>query len=232
MRYALVACLVAAAPALAQELDLSITDPLEIAAQCGGDAGAGQILFHGCAACHDIGPEAEHGPGPHLQELFGRTAGRIDGWDFGPELVAAGGNGMIWERETLHALLADPVPMMGGTPHPVIAGEQDRNDLLTYLRTNTQPPPPAIGEVEIPEAVLAMEGDIAYGEYLASECAGCHVSGGSTLPDIAGRRAEDFITLMYEYKMRARDNETMRIVASRLGDEEIAALAAYFEGAD
>lgn len=232
MRHACFAALLAAVPATAQELDLSITDPLEIAAQCGGDAGVGQILFHDCAACHEIGPEAGHGPGPHLQQLFGRTAGRIEGWAFGPALVAAGDRGMIWERQTLHGLLADPAAVMGDIPHPVLPDEQDRNDLLTYLRTNTQPPPPAPEDVEVPEAVLAMEGDLAYGEYLASECAGCHVAGGSTLPDIAGRRAEDFIAIMYQYKLRARENETMRLVAGRLGDEEIAALAAWFERAE
>lgn len=218
-------------PVVAQELDLTITDPAEIAAQCGGDAVAGRALFENCSACHQIGVAAEHGTGPHLQEMFGRTIASLEGFDYSEFLLQAGAEGEIWERETLHAYLSDPSGMFPGydIAHPVIAAEQDRNDLLTFLRTHTLPPPPAIGEVEVPEAVLAMEGDLAYGEFLSFECAGCHQ--GSWAEDgsgINGWPRDAMITILFEYRARARTNSEMQLAAARLSDEEIVALADYY----
>lgn len=216
----------------AQELDLTITDPDEIAAQCGGDAVAGREMFASCSACHEIGSEARHRDGPLLQEMFGRTIGSLDGFDYSPALLQAGSEGLIWERETLHAYLSDPQSLFPeyDKVHPVIAAEQDRNDLLTYLRTNTLPPPPAIGEVEVPEAVLAMEGDLGYGEYLSFECAGCHQGawdeGGS---GIDGWPRDAMITILFEYRARARSNQAMQLAVSRLTDEEVVSLAAYYD---
>ena len=218
-------------PGSAQELDLSITDPAEIAAQCGGDAVAGREMFENCTACHQIGEDAANGAGPHLQEMFGRTIGSLDGFDYSELLLQAGSEGEIWERETLHAYLSDPEAMFPGydIAHPVIAAEQDRNDLLTFLRTHTLPPPPAIGEVEVPDEVLAMDGDLAYGEFLSFECAGCHQgawdAGGT---GIEGWPRDGMITILFEYRARARSNAQMQLAVTRLTDEEIVSLADYY----
>ena len=69
-----------------------------------------------------------------------------------------------------------------------------------------------------------------FGEYLASECTACHKasSGGSNIPVIAGRPVKDFIIALYSYKLKTRRSQVMEMVADRLSDEEIAALAAYF----
>jgi cytochrome c len=191
---------------VAQELDLTITDPAEIAAQCGGDAVAGR-------------------------EMFGRKIASLEGFDYSEFLLQAGAEGEIWERETLHAYLSDPSGMFPGydIAHPVIAAEQDRNDLLTFLRTHTLPPPPAIGEVEVPEAVLAMEGDLAYGEFLSFECAGCHQGAWDEEGSgINGWPREAMITILFEYRVRARPNAQMQLAVARLSDEEIVSLADYF----
>lgn len=218
-------------PAQAQELDLTITDPDEIAAQCGGDAVAGRELFDNCTACHQIGVDAEHTTGPHLQEMFGRTIASVEGFDYSDLLLQAGAQGTIWERETLHAYLSDPLSLFPGyaVEHPVVAAQQDRNDLLTFLRTHTLPPPPAIGEVEVPEAVLAVEGDLAYGEFLSFECAGCHQgawdAGGT---GVNGWPRDGMITILFEYRARARTNAQMQLAVARMSDEEIVSLAEFF----
>ena len=74
-----------------------------------------------------------------------------------------------------------------------------------------------------------LKGD-KFGEYLASECTACHKasSGGSNIPVIAGRPVKDFIIALYSYKLKTRRSQVMEMVADRLSDEEIAALAAYF----
>ena len=75
-----------------------------------------------------------------------------------------------------------------------------------------------------------IKGDREFGEYLASECTACHKmsSGGNNIPVIAGRPVKDFIIALYSYKLKTRRSQVMEMVADRLSDEEIAALAAYF----
>lgn len=224
----LVSFCAAATQTAAQSLDLSITDPDAIAAECGGEANAGKELFAvSCASCHAVqGDTGLTLAGPHLEGLFGRTVASLPEFSYTPTLVAEGATGTFWERETLHAFLTDPA---ASPSHPVVGDEQARRDILTYLRTVTLPPPPAPGELEIPEEAFTMAGDVAYGEYLGGECAGCHVAGSDTVPGIVGLDRRYFITALHEYRARARSNQTMQIVAARLGDEEMASLAAYFE---
>ena len=75
-----------------------------------------------------------------------------------------------------------------------------------------------------------IKGDREFGEYLASECTACHkfTSGDNNIPVIAGRSVNDFIIALYSYKLKRRRSQVMEMVADRLSDEEIAALAAYF----
>ncbi|MGL4727515.1 MAG: c-type cytochrome [Bosea sp. (in: a-proteobacteria)] len=78
---------------------------------------------------------------------------------------------------------------------------------------------------------LAQAGDKAYGEYLASECAGCHRPTG---PQVGGVRVihgmdqEPFIKALKEYRDKTRANNVMQNVAGKLQDDDISALAAYY----
>jgi cytochrome c len=75
-------------------------------------------------------------------------------------------------------------------------------------------------------------GDAEYGEYLSSECLTCHQSSGSNdgIPGITAWPTEDFVIAMHAYKQKVRDHPVMQMMAGRLSDEEIAALASYFNG--
>lgn len=78
---------------------------------------------------------------------------------------------------------------------------------------------------------LAMaSGDVEYGAYLASECAGCHQPSDTdgAIPNLNGYDAEVFIEIMNLYRAKELDNPSMQNVAARLQDEDISALAAYF----
>ena len=68
-------------------------------------------------------------------------------------------------------------------------------------------------------------------EYLASECTTCHqASGGDDgIPSIVLWPEEDFVIAMHAYKDKVRPNPVMQLIARRLNNEEIAALAAYFK---
>ena len=133
----------------------------------------------------------------------------------------------------MHAFLTDPqaaIPGIGGT-HVAMAVEQDRRDLMTYIRTHSLPPPPAPEDVVIPEAVWQIAADEGYGEYLAGDCMSCHApsAAASQGMDLLGTDgAEAFVRAMWEYRERARPHDVMQMVAQSLGDEEIVSLAAFF----
>lgn len=82
-------------------------------------------------------------------------------------------------------------------------------------------------------AILAIAGDVPYGEYLSSECTACHQpDGGSDIPSIRGLAPSVFIAGLVAYRNGTREHQVMNMVSRRLGDEEIAALAAYFASAE
>tara|TARA_B100001094_G_scaffold57663_1_gene53166 strand:- start:27 stop:368 length:342 start_codon:yes stop_codon:yes gene_type:complete len=88
------------------------------------------------------------------------------------------------------------------------------------------------GEIDLPAAILDLDGDPEYGEYLASDCKTCHEANGGSdgIPNIHGRPKIQLITLLYAYREKIKLNPVMQMQAGRLSDEEIAALAVYFEG--
>ncbi len=72
----------------------------------------------------------------------------------------------------------------------------------------------------------------ALGRYLSSECVTCHqISGAESngIPPIAGWPKAAFIAVLKSYRARERDSDVMQTIASRLTDDEITALAIYFE---
>ena len=50
------------------------------------------------------------------------------------------------------------------------------------------------------------------------------------IPGILGWPEEDFVVAMHAYKEKVRPHPVMRMMAGRLANDEIAALAAYFGG--
>ena len=119
-----------------------------------------------------------------------------------------------------------------------MADPQDRADLLAYLRRFSADPsdipeadPTATGtDHAVAPEILAIVGDPEYGEYLSSECTTCHKTDGSDsgIPSITLWPEEDFVIAMHAYKSDVRAHPVMQMIAGRLSDEEIAALAAYF----
>jgi cytochrome c len=73
-------------------------------------------------------------------------------------------------------------------------------------------------------------GDRDFGEYLSSECVACHHITGqfSGIPTIVGWPTESFVEVMMQYRKGVRQHPVMEMIAGRLSDEELAALAAYF----
>ncbi|MGH1578859.1 c-type cytochrome [Planktotalea sp.] len=206
-----------------------------------GDADKGAKVFRKCSSCHQVGPDAKDRVGPALNGIFGAAAGAAEGFKYSKALRRAAADGLIWDYEHLDAYVENPKALVTGTRMNFrgIKDEQDRHDVLAYLRRFSDDPsnipeaePTAQHvEVELPPEILAIVGDRDYGEYLASECLTCHQSGGTDdgIPAITHWPEEDFVIAMHAYKRKLRPHPVMQMMASRLSDEEIAALAAYFK---
>lgn len=209
-----------------------------------GDAEAGKAIFGQCAGCHAVGPDADNGVGPHLNGLFGRKAAAIEGFPYSEGMKRAGADGLVWTRDTLDAYLENPRILVSGSrmSFPGLNLKADRDNLLAYLRSfsdnpanipEAEPTARAV-QIDLPRHVLAIVGDPEWGEYLASECLTCHQRDGSDqgIPSIRSWPEEDFVLAMHAYKQKLRPHPVMQMMAGRLSDDEIAALAAYFGAPD
>ncbi len=204
-----------------------------------GDPERGKEIFRKCSACHAVGEGAGNKVGPQLNGVFGRRLGAVEGFRYSRDMIRMGNDGMSWTAENLEAFLENPKALVSRTRMSFrgLKDHQDRADVLAYLRLFSDDPQ-NIPEAEptampdLPAEVLEIEGDPAYGEYLSGECVTCHqASGGDDgIPSITGWPEEDFVIALHAYKQKLRPHPVMQMVASRLSDEEIAALAAYFKG--
>ncbi|ABV94533.1 cytochrome c [Dinoroseobacter shibae DFL 12 = DSM 16493] len=209
-----------------------------------GDPERGAQLFRQCASCHQIGDGAESRVGPHLNEIYGRRAGSIERFSYSDGMLRMGADGLIWDLRTLDAYIANPRALVSGTrmSYRGMPEAQDRADLLAYMRDFTASPadipeaePTALPSVpELPPDVLALQGDAEWGAYLSSECTSCHQIDGTDqgIPSITYWPEEDFVLALHAYKTKLRPHPVMQMIAGRLSNEEIAALAAFFKDPD
>ncbi|NOD48135.1 c-type cytochrome [Ruegeria sp. HKCCD5849] len=205
-----------------------------------GDAEAGKVVFAQCQGCHQVGEGAENKIGPHLNGVFGRKAAGLEGFNYSKSLVRAGNSGLEWHADTLSAYIENPRAFASGTRMSFrgLKDPEDRANVVAYLRAFSDNPqdipeadPTAKGtDHSIDPAILAIQGDPEYGAYLSSECTTCHqIEGGDEgIPSIVYWPDEDFVVAMHAYKDKQRPHPVMQMIAGRLSNDEIAALAAYF----
>lgn len=210
-------------------------------ADASGDIKAGAKVFSKCIGCHQIGEGAKDQIGPHLNGIFGRKAAVHDGYAYSKSMTRAGVDGLVWTAKTLDAYIENPRALVSKTRMSFrgLKSSEDRANLMAYLRSFSDNPadipeaePTARGtDHSLDPAILALKGDPEYGEYLANECLTCHLSDGTTegIPSITLWSEADFVIAMHAYKQKLRPHPVMQMMAGRLNDEEIAALAAYFK---
>ena len=209
-----------------------------------GDAERGGEIFKQCASCHMVGSGAKDRVGPHLNGIFGRRAGSHDGYRYSDDMAMMGSDGLTWTLETLNAYMENPKALVSRTRMNFAGLEapEDRADVLAFLRQYSDDPanipeaaPTAMAtDHDLAPEILALEGDAEYGEYLSSECLTCHKADGADdgIPSITYWPEADFVIAMHAYKRKLRPHPVMQMMAGRLNDEEIAALAAYFARID
>lgn len=198
-----------------------------------GDPERGEVLYRPCAACHMIGEGAIHRIGPHLNGVVGRGIGAVEGYDFSDIFMEAAARGETWTELALDGFIANPDGYLPGTSMVFrgIRAAEDRADLIAFMIREGGSAEAGEDTGPTPEvaAILEIEGDVAYGRFLSSECTSCHIGeGGEGIPSIRGLTPNVFISGMTAYRSGEREHQVMNTLSARLGDEEIAALAAYF----
>jgi cytochrome c553 len=86
--------------------------------------------------------------------------------------------------------------------------------------------------VAVLSAAAAHAGDKELGKHLSSECVACHQISGRVVagvPAIVGIDQESFKAMMESYRKKERPNQVMQSIAAKFSDDEVAALAAFFE---
>lgn len=99
---------------------------------------AGERVFRKCKACHQVGPDAANRTGPHLNRLFGRVAGSVEGFRYSRPMMQAGKDGLVWTPETLSEFLSRPRDFIKGTKM-AFAGLRDADDIaaiIAYLQAH------------------------------------------------------------------------------------------------
>ncbi len=206
-----------------------------------GDAAKGaQVFDQQCKQCHMVGPGAKTRIGPSLNGIYGRRAGGIDGFSYSKSMTRMGADGMNWTIERLDAYIENPKALVSGTRmnYRGLSDPTQRHDLMAFLRDYSDRPqdipeaePTAIRTLpDLAPDILALEGDTEYGEYLSAECTTCHLKDGTAngIPSITNWPEEDFVAALHAYKVKLRPHPVMQMMAGRLSNDEIAALAAYY----
>ena len=127
---ALLASMASAPASVAQE-----DDPFALSSL--GDATKGKRVYLKCRACHNVTGDKRPRTGPNLDNLFGRKAGTSENYTrYSKALQEAD---FVWTEQLLDEWLQKPNTFLPGNKMQFagLRKEQDRRDLMAYLREAT-----------------------------------------------------------------------------------------------
>jgi cytochrome c len=101
---------------------------------------AGAKVFKKCKACHKVGDKAKHASGPILNDIFGATAGAADGYKYSKAMIAKGGDGLVWDAESLREFLTKPKAFVPKTKMSFngLKKDKDLDAIVEYLKSVSQ----------------------------------------------------------------------------------------------
>lgn len=205
-------CILALAAMLSATVAIAAEPPFK------GDAAKAQdIVNQVCAACHAADGNSQIAVNPKL-------AGQIPEYLYKQLANFKAAAGKKAEREN---------PVMAGMVANLSV--EDMHNLAAYFAGQAAKPGAAKSKDLVALGQRIYRGGIA-GEGVAA-CASCHGSNGAGMPAqyprLSGQNAEYVDTQLKAFRIGARANDTnatMRGVAGRLSDREIAAVADYIAG--
>jgi cytochrome c len=109
-----------------------------------GDAAAGERSARVCVACHSFEAGGPTRIGPPLHDVVGRAIGSVEGFSYSSGLAEKEGE---WTYDNLDHFLANPREWAPGTKMAFVGvrKEEDRANIVAYLRSITESPPPLPG---------------------------------------------------------------------------------------
>ena len=198
-----------------------------------GDAAKGETDAAICKACHSFEKDAPSPIGPNLHNVVGRKIASVEGFNYSPALKAKSGE--TWTYEHLDAFIHKPSDFAPGTlmAFPGLPDAQQRANLLLFLRTKTDNPPPLpevvavaaeaapAGEAtkqaadpNVEVAALVAKADPAKGEAATAICKACHALEkgaaspvGPNLYGVVGRKIASVEGFNYTPAMKAHAGE-------------------------
>ncbi|MFK5980262.1 MAG: c-type cytochrome [Rhizobiaceae bacterium] len=114
------------------------------------DVKAGAKVFKKCRACHTIGEGAKNKVGPHLNGMFGRTAGGIEGFKYSKAMRARGADGLVWNNQNFIEFITKPKKFIKKTRMGFggLKKEKDRLNLIAFLKAKSVGQKPITAEDE------------------------------------------------------------------------------------
>ena len=106
------------------------------------DAAHGAEVAKKCGLCHNFDKGGPNMIGPNLYGVLGRKVASHEGYDYSDALKAKGGN---WDYELINKMITNPNEYVPGTKMAIFPGlpdAKDRADVLAFLRTKNDNPPP------------------------------------------------------------------------------------------
>ena len=140
-----------------------------IAALATADATRGADVSKKCAVCHSFDKGGPNMIGPDLYGVLGRDIASHEGYEYSAALQGKEGN---WDYLSIDEMVKSPNTFAPGTKMALFPGLPDlkqRADLLMFIRTKNDNPPPL---PEAPAAAAAPEGGAAGEEAGRGEAAG------------------------------------------------------------
>ncbi|MFN3584379.1 c-type cytochrome [Phenylobacterium sp.] len=100
------------------------------------DLANGEAKFALCRSCHTITPGGANMTGPNLHGVFGREAGKVEGFKYSEAVEKAD---IVWDANHLDQWLAKPQTYLPGTKMSFagLKDEKDRRDLIAFLMVET-----------------------------------------------------------------------------------------------
>lgn len=109
------------------------------------DPAAGKAVFKKCLACHTEGKDGPNRVGPNLWNIVNRPVASHEGFSYSAAMKEfSQGSSVVWDFDHINQLVTSPKALVKGTAmtFPGLKKEEDRANLLAYLRTLSDNPAP------------------------------------------------------------------------------------------